>query len=214
MTQSPDSVDSVRLDPSQAGSIRERKVHLREQMRSRLLSHDRATLETAGAELARRVVETPHWKRAQQVAVFVSLRDEIDSRPLMERVLATEKRLLLPRMTQQGGLDFIPIRDLGALVRGTLGVLEPDDSCIAVTLGTDTLVCVPGLAFDAKGRRLGRGKGYYDRALGALDGGRPFFLGVGLDDQLVRKVPAEKFDVSMDAVVTERAFVYAESRLP
>jgi 5-formyltetrahydrofolate cyclo-ligase len=65
------------------------------------------------------------------------------------------------------------------------------------------VVIVPGLAFDAAGRRLGRGAGHYDRAFPAGRQGAPLLVGVGYAFQLVDEVPAGPHDRRMDVVVTE-----------
>ena len=61
------------------------------------------------------------------------------------------------------------------------------------------VVVVPGVAFDAKGNRLGRGRGYYDRIL--RETGETKKIGVCFDFQFVESVPTEPFDVLMDAVL-------------
>ena len=67
------------------------------------------------------------------------------------------------------------------------------------------VVLLPLLGFDAAGRRLGNGGGYYDRALaGVRPGGRPLLLGYAYAAQELTEVPAEPWDVRLDAVVTER----------
>jgi 5-formyltetrahydrofolate cyclo-ligase len=57
------------------------------------------------------------------------------------------------------------------------------------------------MAFDGKGNRLGRGKGYYDRFLSSLSRPLPQLLGVCFDFQKVETVPTEPFDFSVDVVV-------------
>ena len=65
---------------------------------------------------------------------------------------------------------------------------------------TGTVWCVPGLAFDHRGRRLGRGAGWYDRL---LQNAGPRRIGVTFADSLVEAVPQEPHDVSMNAIGTE-----------
>ena len=63
------------------------------------------------------------------------------------------------------------------------------------------VMLVPGMAFDACGNRLGRGKGYYDRFLSSLSTPRPKLLGVCFDFQKVDVVPTESCDIPVDVVV-------------
>ena len=61
---------------------------------------------------------------------------------------------------------------------------------------------VPAVAFDRKGNRLGRGKGYYDRLLA---GSKATKVGVGYEFQLLGEIPAEPHDIRMDMVITQSA---------
>jgi len=61
-------------------------------------------------------------------------------------------------------------------------------------------VLVPGRAFDRKGNRLGRGGGYYDRFLGALDA---VLCGCGYAVQIVDDVPVDAHDLPLQIIVTE-----------
>ena len=64
------------------------------------------------------------------------------------------------------------------------------------------VILVPGMAFDAQGHRLGRGKGYYDRFLSSLTSHfSPLLIGVCFDFQKVSEVPVDKFDISVDEVI-------------
>ena len=62
-------------------------------------------------------------------------------------------------------------------------------------------IFVPGVAFDRAGRRLGYGKGYYDRMLGGADAA--FKIGLGFESQVVDELPEESHDIRLDALITE-----------
>src|SRR5690606_17515013 len=95
------------------------------------------------------------------------------------------------------------------LETGAWGILEPKPAVPLVdTLTTIAVVLVPGLAFDAKGGRLGYGAGYYDRFFDRFAGQQqPLRIGVCYSAQLVEQVPMEAHDYAMDAVVTEAGVV-------
>jgi 5-formyltetrahydrofolate cyclo-ligase len=82
-------------------------------------------------------------------------------------------------------------------------VLAPPPEQESVGLGPQDLLLVPGVAFDLRGGRLGRGRGYFDRALGEMGEPGPLSLGVGFEFQLVEKVPREPHDRAVAAVLTE-----------
>jgi 5-formyltetrahydrofolate cyclo-ligase len=94
----------------------------------------------------------------------------------------------------------------GPLITGPLGILEPDPK-MAKAIDIKDLECiiVPGVAFDRNGQRLGRGKGYYDKALAGYKGLK---IGVCFSEQFLKSdLVTEPHDIAMNWVVTEK-FVY------
>lgn len=134
------------------------------------------------------------------VLAFVGRSDEVDTEPLLEALIARDGSVALPRVVGET-LVLHRVRSLELPV-GFYGLREPDAS--AEVVGPEALsgVVVPGLAFDAAGNRLGRGKGYYDRLLTGLPAGVPT-VGLTLERWLVPEVPMEGHDRRVDRVVTE-----------
>jgi 5,10-methenyltetrahydrofolate synthetase len=121
-------------------------------------------------------------------------------------VLARGQALILPRVDRvRRALALYRVRDLDRdLVPGVFGIREPVPSaCEPAALGTVDFVLVPGVAFDARGGRIGHGAGYYDRLLaGAGPGAR--LVAAAFEVQIVDAVPMEPHDRRLDLVVTER----------
>ena len=107
-------------------------------------------------------------------------------------------RVVLPRV-EGDAMRFYACRP-DALVFGAFGILEPQGERPCPAGEIDLVVC-PGVAFTADGRRLGRGRGYYDRYLGD-PAFRGFRVGVCYAHQLVDDLPVEPHDVRMDRVIT------------
>lgn len=132
------------------------------------------------------------------VLLFAPSAEEPDVWPLA-RALASQGRLLLPRI-EGPTLTIHRVSDLDRDVApGSFGLREP--STPADRGQGLASVVVPGLAFDARGGRLGRGKGYYDRLLAQLP--RVRRVGVTFDERVVDAVPMAVHDIRMHAVVTE-----------
>jgi len=186
-------------------SLDPEKNRLRQAMMRNLESISASESRAAGEAIADRLASWSTWRSSSVVVLFATLRGEVDTQPLIERAQRAGKQLLFPRMLEGRTLEFAAVDEIGSLQPGRYGVLEPDRRCSARPIQTDAIVFVPGLAFDREGGRLGRGAGYYDRALaGCGDGsGRPRLIGVGFDAQVVRNVPMNSLDMRMDAVVTE-----------
>lgn len=177
------------------------KVALRAKLRRELKAHSPAIAASASADLCARVRTSATWQSAGAVLQFFPLPSEPDITPLLTDVLATGKLLALPRFNEAThAYEAVQIRDLEReLVVGPFQVHEPVAACPVVPLNRLDLALVPGLGFDARGHRLGRGKGHYDRLLAGFPGRT---VGVTFDFQVVAHVPAEPHDIVLDAIVT------------
>jgi 5-formyltetrahydrofolate cyclo-ligase len=170
--------------------------------RRQLLGPDE--VRAAGRLAAERLAEAREFRERARLVLYAALPDELPTRPLYEMARASGKILLWPRTTGPGRLEFAPCQRWEDLVRERYGVLAPPPREESVELGRGDLLLVPGVAFDLRGGRLGRGGGYFDRALEEIGDGGPFSLGVGFEFQLVEAVPREPHDRVVEAVLTER----------
>jgi 5-formyltetrahydrofolate cyclo-ligase len=111
--------------------------------------------------------------------------------------------VLLPRAREDRRLEFAGFEDPSLLVAGAFGALEPPDNEPGVALLAEDLVLLPGVAFDRRGRRLGRGGGWYDRSLPPLV--RRLF-GLAYSFQIVEEVPVTALDQCVAGIFTEAGF--------
>lgn len=190
------------MEPNNKASWRRQ---VRESVRA-MSEHDRAEESHA---LRERLLALPLWQNATSVMCFAPLLDEPNIAPLIEEALASRKRVALPRFEQQTG-RYAPacITARSQLVAGAFGALEPAAECPALTLNPLDLILVPGVAFDFAGRRLGRGKGFYDRLLAEVPGHR---CGVAFDRQLVARLPEEPHDMRVDSILTPSRWLQARA---
>jgi 5-formyltetrahydrofolate cyclo-ligase len=132
---------------------------------------------------------------------FAPLPDEVDVWPLPEAALAEGKIVALPRFDPVGAkYATCRVKNLrNEIVPGQFGVREPVSGCAEIPLTGLDLALVPGVAFDLRGRRLGRGGGFYDRLLGGFSGVK---CGIAFDEQLVDEIPTAGSDVRMDFILT------------
>ncbi len=168
--------------------------------------------ESASRAAAARLASLPGWRRARTVALYFPLGAEADTAELARRALNDGKRLAWPRIAADGapGLEFAACAP-GELVPGPARALEPPASAPALPPGAVDLVVVPGVAFDAGGRRLGRGRGHYDVTLTRLPPAASR-VGLAFDEQVLDRVPVEPHDVRLDAVVTPTRVLVAPGR--
>ena len=114
------------------------------------------------------------------------------------------KRVELPRCTSQKGIVPKEIRNTHTdLEKGIYAIRQPRRSKRNLEPRKLNLVVVPGVAFDEKNRRLGRGKGYYDRFLKKLPRDK-ISVGLAFDFQIVKDLPEDSHDIPVSKVITDR----------
>ena len=142
-----------------------------------------------------------HLCPGKYVTCYVSMDGEPPTEKLREFLKSKGKTVLLPIMKPKGALAWGI--DEGELTTNNYGVAEPKESHL--TPADASLMIIPALRAGRDGTRLGRGAGYYDRALAATplstDGG-PMRMVLVFDDELMPSVPHEEHDQLMDGVIT------------
>jgi 5-formyltetrahydrofolate cyclo-ligase len=145
-------------------------------------------------------------RSAATLLLHRSLPTEVGIDALLASALAREQRVFVPRI-DGARLQFVRVDHETEWRRSKLGVLEPERG--ASLEGADfrrgpVVAIVPGLAFDDRGGRLGRGGGHYDRFLREARGEGPLrVIGVAFDLQIVAEVPRTDHDERVDSIVTE-----------
>ncbi|MDJ1136441.1 5-formyltetrahydrofolate cyclo-ligase [Streptomyces iconiensis] len=174
-------------------------------VRARLSPND---LLAHAQALTRRVLELPELTSATSVAAYVSVGTEPGTGPLLDALRHRGVHLLLPVLRPDNDLDWAEYEGSHALAPAGRGLLEPSGA----RLGPDAVtqadaVLLPGLAVDARGLRLGRGAGCYDRVLTRLATARrePARAVLLYDTELVERVPSEEHDRAVGLAVTPGA---------
>ncbi len=163
-----------------------------------------AAVRAADAQAIRARLEAlPSLALAQTVLLTLPFASEWDTRPLAAHALAAGKRVVVPRVDRVARmLRLHAIVDLHAdVVLGHLGIPEPRETLPIVDPAAVDWVLVPGVAFDASGRRLGYGGGFYDRLLPLVPASAPRIAGA-FHLQIVDEVPTGPHDRRVDAVVS------------
>jgi 5-formyltetrahydrofolate cyclo-ligase len=175
------------------------KTEVRRRMRALLAGLDEVAQRQASLRLRRAVETLAGWPEARVVAAFAALASEPDLRPWE---WADSKTVLLPRVAAED-LVFHAVAAPGDLRAGAFGVREPEAARCAVRDAAEAgILLVPGLAFTADGRRLGRGRGFYDRLLAGLPAGT-LKVGVCFRLQVLDDLPVEDHDQRVDLVLSE-----------
>ncbi|GAA3742674.1 5-formyltetrahydrofolate cyclo-ligase [Salinactinospora qingdaonensis] len=176
------------------------------EMRERLLAARRAMpaaeRTAAGSALRDAVLALPGITMGGTVCAYHSIGTEPPTHKLVAALWKHGVYVLLPVVLADGSLDWAAYEGPDSLTPADHGLLEPMGQRYgAEAVHRAAAVICPALAVDHGGVRLGRGAGYYDRALARV-GPNTLTLAAVYDDEFVDTVPAEPHDQPVGAVVT------------
>ena len=179
----------------------EEKQQLRRTMRALESGLSARYKEESSRAIAGHLLAMPEYQEAGTVFCFVGTDREIDTRPILEDILAAGKRLCVPLCTGKGIMELRQVTDLRQLVPGAYGILEPPADAPIVAVDEVDFAVMPCLTCNRLGQRLGRGGGYYDRFLSHYRGGTVLLC----QENLIREeIPLEPHDYPVPWVLTER----------
>jgi len=168
---------------------------------------DEVVLAKSGAIIDRLTVSND-YRRARVIGTYVSVGNEAQTNELIRRAWRDGKRIVVPICQKEGKqLLFSELRSFAELGRGAYGLREP---LVAFQRIVDPaiieLLCVPGLAFDPCGHRVGHGAGYYDRFF-AKNKSIALTISLIYDDQMIESFTAMPHDIPVRHIVTERRWI-------
>jgi 5-formyltetrahydrofolate cyclo-ligase len=176
------------------------KKELRTEMRRLKKQLDDNKRRQAAASVFASLEQCPEFKQAEHILLYYSLPDELSTPDFIEK-WHDRKHIYLPRVCGDD-LEILPY-DRASMEQGAYNIEEPQGDDL-VDVERLQLIVVPAMAYDAKGDRLGRGKGYYDRLLSRT---KAVKVGICYDFQLVDDIPTEPHDVRVDFVICESATI-------
>ncbi|MBQ9988729.1 MAG: 5-formyltetrahydrofolate cyclo-ligase [Clostridia bacterium] len=178
------------------------KETIREQARKIRASIPEQEHQVESSMVRQHAYMLPQLKNSKVIFVYASKGDEVDTWPLIDWLLRSNKTVLLPMIKgdEMIAAEYYP-DDI--LTSNRYGVLEPDPQ-YEVDPSTIEVAFVPGLAFDEKGNRVGTGGGYYDKFLARIPCVK---VGMCFDKQIVEQIEPEEHDVRMDAIATNKRLI-------
>jgi 5-formyltetrahydrofolate cyclo-ligase len=194
-------------------ALRDAKMALRRHVLALRDAMPGAEHAVASAAIATRISSLASYASARVVLLTLAFRSEWDTRPLVADALAGGRTVALPRVDALARmLTLHAVADIARdAAPGYQGIPEPLPHCPRVAPADVEWVLVPGVAFDADGRRLGYGGGYYDRLLPSLRASAARVAGA-FDLQIVERVPAAPHDLGVDVVATESRILEGRAR--
>ena len=192
------------------------KKQLRAKILNRLLNISQKERAEKSSLIKKKIFALPEFKKAKRIMFYISKSSEVDTRPMIEQSIRMGKEVVVPAILP-GSRELIPCRlhphsnTIGmeakdyrqGLVTGPHGVDQPEVSKDSLINSKKIdLFIIPGLAFDSKGNRLGRGQGYYDRFLARMSRCTPR-IGVAFRFQIVNDLPCDRYDQPVNKLVSD-----------
>jgi len=150
-----------------------------------------------------RLKENSRFVNAHTLLLYYALSDEVQTQGLIEELVAEGRTVLLPKVISDTEMELRRYSEKNDLTVGAFGIMEPTGE-LFTSYDEIEIAVIPGIAFDNKGHRLGRGKGYYDRLLHKMP--EVYKIGICQSWQMVEKVPTDEHDIRMDCVISRNEY--------
>ncbi len=178
-------------------------------IRIRIRAHKNLLDEKEKAQAADAVFSllehTAAFMMSENILLYHSLPDELSTIAFIDKWHKI-KRFFLPRVNGVN-LEILPYSKT-RLHLGAFNIEEPEGDDVRDMSEID-MVVVPAVAYDHRGNRVGRGKGYYDRLLRDT---KAIKVGVAYDFQLIDEFDTDVHDVPVDYVITQRGIIRTSRR--
>ncbi len=176
------------------------KKELRAEIRQKRNAMSDSDILSFSNTICNRVITYSGYTKAEVVFIYVPLRGEVDTMPIIYDALEKNKVVAVPRVSGKV-MNFYQIKSTKDLQTGYMSILEPKDYCKMIT-SSNALIIMPGTAFDKKLHRCGYGGGFYDKYLDKYP--KLDKIAVAFDFQIYDEIPYEDTDISPDMVFTEK----------
>ncbi len=188
----------------------------KKKLRTFLCSRRRSLSPVEVTEKSRLIAERLHtfapFQQARTLVLYSADENEVQTEAVWQEAVTHGKAVYYPRITaDRANLEFVRRYTGDRLIPSLFGILTPPGEDLLSGLRETDVVLTPGVGFDRQGHRLGRGKGYYDRAFrGVLSSG--LRVALAYEFQIVPYIPAGPDDEGMQYIVTEAELIDCSSK--
>jgi 5-formyltetrahydrofolate cyclo-ligase len=176
--------------------INEQKKQIRKTVKEHKSKFDINLSEIASNKIFGELEKLPEFFNAKTVLAYWSLADEVNTHTFINNWYKT-KRFLLP-LVIGSELELRVFSGIQSMSKGpSFGIMEPINGDV-VSIEEVDFAIIPGVAYDLRGNRLGRGKGYYDKLLSNKS---IFKIGICFAFQVFPQIPVDRFDIPVDKVI-------------
>lgn len=179
-------------------NVDQQKKQIRKQIKDLKAKISLSEKKIRSINILDQVENLPEFKNANTIMLYWSMEDEVHTHDFVNKH-SLNKKILLPSVSGDN-LIIKEFKGMSNLIKGQkYAIAEPQGKEFDMNEKIDFII-VPGVAFDLKNNRMGRGKAYYDKTLAKIDA---FKLGVCFNFQLLDSVPIDIYDIPMDLIISE-----------
>jgi 5-formyltetrahydrofolate cyclo-ligase len=192
----------------ETGEVQNEKTQLRRLLRARRRSLSSAEVREKSRLLFEQLRSFPPFLQAATIVLYNADENEVQTEAIWQEAIRQNKAVYYPRITtDKANLEFVRRLPGDQLMPGTFGILIPSGNDLLTRLSETDVVLTPGVGFDHRGHRLGRGRGYYDRAIrGVLAGA--LRIALAYESQVVAAIPTAANDEPVHFIVTETRLIH------
>jgi|TARA_R110000868_G_scaffold33587_3_gene121740 5-formyltetrahydrofolate cyclo-ligase len=186
------------------------KHQLRKAMRQQRRALTAKQQHQAAYGLKRTLLQPGALLAAKRIALYLVNDGEINPEQIIKQLTRMGKAVYLPTLhpLRQGELAFVRYQATTRMSTNRFGIAEPDFRYNTHQQAKFlSVICLPLVAFDPHGNRMGMGGGFYDRSLAFTRhaGNKPRLIGCAHEFQCVSALPAEVWDIPLSAIATDTA---------
>lgn len=195
--------------------IQEEKKELRKKIKSFFIENKitseegKKNLQAASKSICNNILETFEYQQSEIIFAYMALADEVDLSSLINKAFSHNKKIAIPRITKDlERMEFYYLDEskISQLKKGSFDILEPEQNDEVISINQldveKCLFLIPGRAFTKDGKRLGRGKGFYDKYLRDNNLENVNKFGICFNFQIVDIIPTNENDVLMDKILS------------
>jgi 5-formyltetrahydrofolate cyclo-ligase len=178
---------------------------IRKEIISKLRGQKPSVRDDLSFKIQKKLVSTEYFVSAKTIMVYMALPEEVDTAFLIEEIFKTGKKVVIPVIDNEKDI-IVPVylTSMDNLVKGRFGIAEPEHSLREkVNLEEIDLIVTPAIAYDIQNKRLGRGRGYYDRFLASCELSSTNTIGPAFRFQIVNNLPTDPHDLPVTLVLTD-----------
>ena len=184
------------------------KKQLRARLRAFRRNLSQAEVEEKSRLIFARLLGFSPFLQAATIVLYNADENEVHTEVIWQEAVRQHKAVYYPRISaDKANLEFVRRLPGDQLIPGMFGILIPPGNDLLTRLSKTDVVLTPGVGFDSHGHRLGRGRGYYDRAFRRVLAGA-LRVAPAYEHQLVPAIPTAANDEPVHYVVTEARLIH------